>query len=63
MNYNLNKLAELGQKKSTYTALKSLLQLIAHERKNLLLALFAILLNATLNLLGPYLIGHTLIPM
>jgi ATP-binding cassette subfamily B protein len=60
MNYNLNKLAEQGQKKSTYTALKSLLQLIAHERKNLLLALFAILLNSTLNLLGPYLIGHTI---
>jgi ATP-binding cassette subfamily B protein len=60
MNYNLNKLAEQEQKKSTYSALRSLLQLIAHERKNLLLALCAILLNSTLNLLGPYVIGHTI---
>lgn len=60
MNYNLNKLAEQEQKKSTLAALKSLLQLIAHERKNLLIALGAILLNSSLNLLGPYLIGHTI---
>lgn len=60
MNYNLNQLAQQKQKASTYAALKSLLQLIAHERRNLLLALVAILLNATLNLLGPYLIGHTI---
>ena len=49
MNYNLNKLAEQGQKKSTYAALKGLLQLIAHERKTLFLALGAILLNSSLN--------------
>jgi len=60
MNYDLNKLSTEEQKTSTYTGLKSLLQLIAHERKNLLLALLAILLNSTLNLLGPYLIGHTI---
>jgi len=60
MNYNLNKLAEQEQKKSTLAALKSLLQLIAHERKNLFIALGAILLNSSLNLLGPYLIGHTI---
>ena len=60
MNYNLNKLSQPQQKTSTYAALKSLLQLIAHERKNLLLALVAILVNSTLNLLGPFLIGHTI---
>lgn len=60
MNYNLNQLAQQKQKASTYAALKSLLQLIAHERQRLLLALAAILLNSTLNLLGPYLIGHTI---
>lgn len=60
MNYNLNKLSEQGQKKSTYAGLKSLLQLIEHERGNLLVALLAILLNSSLNLLGPYLIGHTI---
>lgn len=60
MNYNLNQLSTEEKKTSTYTGLKSLLQLIAHERKNLLSALMAILLNSTLNLLGPYLIGHTI---
>lgn len=60
MNYNLNQLAQQKQKTSTYTALKGLLQLIAHERRNLLLALGTILVNSTLNLLGPYLIGHTI---
>jgi ATP-binding cassette subfamily B protein len=60
MNYDLNKLSEKQQKNSTLTALKKLLQLIEHERKNLVLALIAILLNSTLNLLGPLIIGHTI---
>jgi ATP-binding cassette subfamily B protein len=60
MNYNLNKLTEEKQKKSTYASLKSLLRLISHEKKNLLLALLAILINSTLNLLGPLLIGHAI---
>lgn len=59
MNYNLNKLSEKQQKTSTLAALRKLLQLIEHERKNLLLALIAILANATLNLLGPLIIGIT----
>jgi ATP-binding cassette, subfamily B, bacterial len=60
MNYNLNKLIGEKQKKSTFASLKSLLQLIAHERNNLLLALLAILVNSTLNLLGPLLVGHAI---
>ncbi|BAV08316.1 ATP-binding cassette, subfamily B [Filimonas lacunae] len=60
MNYNLNQLGQQRPKTSTLAALKSLLQLISHERRNLLIALVAILLNSTLNLLGPYLIGHTI---
>jgi ATP-binding cassette subfamily B protein len=60
MNYNLNQLSQQQQKTSTYAALKSLLQLIRHERRNLLLALIAILVNSTLNLLGPFLIGYTI---
>lgn len=60
MNYNLNQLTAQQQKKSTVSSLKRLLKLIAHERKNLLLALLTILVNSTLNLLGPYLIGHTI---
>jgi ATP-binding cassette, subfamily B, bacterial len=60
MNYNLNALTDKKEKASTYSALKSLLQLISHEKKNLLVALFAILLNSTLNLLGPLLTGYTI---
>lgn len=60
MNYNLNALPGKDEKVSTYSALKSLLQLIAHEKKNLLVALGAILLNSTLNLLGPLIIGYTI---
>ncbi len=60
MNYDLNQLAGAQQKTSIYSGLKKLLQLIAHERRNLLLAVCAILVNSGLNLLGPYIIGHTL---
>ena len=60
MNYNLNALSGQQQKTSTLTALRKLLQLINSERRNLLLALFAILLNSSLNLTGPFLIGYTI---
>ncbi|MGH2648724.1 MAG: ABC transporter ATP-binding protein [Ginsengibacter sp.] len=60
MNYNLNLVPGKKEKVSTYSALKSLLQLIAHEKKNLLVALCTILLNSTLNLLGPLIIGYTI---
>lgn len=62
MNYNLNETDSANKKKkiSTWPALKSLLQLIAHERKNLLLAVVIILLNAALNLVGPLIIGYTI---
>jgi ATP-binding cassette subfamily B protein len=60
MNYNLNALPGKDEKVSTYSALKSLLQLISHEKKNLLVALGAILLNSSLNLLGPLIIGYTI---
>jgi ATP-binding cassette subfamily B protein len=60
MNYNLNSLPVSEKKSSTWSGLKSLLQLVKEERKNLIIALFAILLNSTLNLLGPFLIGHTI---
>ncbi|MEO8887540.1 MAG: ABC transporter ATP-binding protein [Mucilaginibacter sp.] len=60
MNYNLNNTTAEGQKTSTLAGLKKLLQLIAHERPKLLLALGAILTNSTLNLLGPFIIGHTI---
>ncbi len=60
MSYNLNNSTQQEKKTSTYAGLKKLLQLIKHERPKLLLALVAILLNSTINLLGPYIIGHTI---
>jgi ATP-binding cassette subfamily B protein len=60
MNYDLNSLSGKQQKTSTLAGLKKLLQLIEHERKNLFIALGAILTNATLNLLGPCIIGYTI---
>ncbi|MFT4156016.1 ABC transporter ATP-binding protein [Parafilimonas sp.] len=60
MNYNLNETVDNKKKVSTWPALRSLLQLIAHEKKNLLLAFAIILLNAIINLVGPLLIGYTI---
>lgn len=60
MNYNLNSASEKAEKRSTYAGLKSLLQLISHERRNLMLALVVILLNSGLSLLGPFLTGYTI---
>ncbi|WP_345100717.1 ABC transporter ATP-binding protein [Mucilaginibacter panaciglaebae] len=60
MNYNLNKLSGQTEKTSNLAALKKLLQLIAHERPTLLLATLIILLNASLNLFGPLIIGRTI---
>ncbi len=52
MNYNLNQLSEAAAKNIYLSALKKLLQLISAERRNLLLASGAILLNSALNLIG-----------
>lgn len=60
MKYNLNELSDQAQKRSTYQSLKSLLKLISHERKNLIIALGIIILNAALNLSSPLIVGHTI---
>jgi ATP-binding cassette subfamily B protein len=60
MNYDLNKFSEQQEKTSTLAALKKLLDLIRHERKNLWLALIAILINSSINLFGPFLIGRAI---
>jgi ATP-binding cassette subfamily B protein len=61
MNYNLNiDQNQKEQKKSTLVALKKLLMLISEEKRTLIIASIAILVNAILNLLGPVLIGHTI---
>ena len=61
MNYNLNSVSgKAEEKKSTLAVLKKLLGLIREEKRNLIFAFAAILVNAALSLLGPYLIGHTI---
>lgn len=60
MNYNLNSLPVTEGKTSTWSGLKSLLQLVQEEKQTLIIAFSAILLNSSLNLLGPYLIGYTI---
>ncbi len=60
MNYNLNDISVKQEKSSNLRILQNLLQLIREERTNLLLALFAILTNSGLTLLGPYITGYTI---
>jgi len=48
MNYNLNSISQKQKKKSTLHILQNLLLMIKEERKNLLLALLAILTNSGL---------------
>ena len=64
MNYDLNKLAEAarkqpvgGKKPSPLASLQTLWPLVEPERKSMLLALVAIIINAIINLLAPVLIG------
>jgi ATP-binding cassette subfamily B protein len=61
MNYNLNRPSEKAAKKLPVLAsLRKLITIISGERRNLIVAFGAILLNAGLSLLGPYLIGYTI---
>jgi ATP-binding cassette subfamily B protein len=61
MNYNLYKEAEKDQKKqSNFYILKKLFAFIIEEKRNLIIACIAILINAILNLLGPYMVGYTI---
>ncbi|MDR3696010.1 ABC transporter ATP-binding protein [Mucilaginibacter sp.] len=60
MKYNLNDLQANAPKTSTWTSLGKLLKLIEHERKNLIWALVAILINSGLNLEGVLIMGRTI---
>lgn len=60
MNYNINQASVQQQKTSSVKAVRKLYILIAHEKRNLILALIAILLNSSLQLVGPLLIGHAI---
>ncbi|MFZ5941119.1 MAG: ABC transporter ATP-binding protein [Bacteroidota bacterium] len=61
MNYNLNQEPSAKAKKQPVMAsLRKLVGIISGERRNIILAFAAILVNAALNLLGPYLVGYTI---
>lgn len=61
MNYNLlNTNQQVKQKNATLKALRTLLAMMKNERRTLIAAFFAIIVNATLNLAGPLIIGHTI---
>jgi ATP-binding cassette subfamily B protein len=61
MNYNLNKNTDDNkQKQSVGATFKKLLVLLTLEKRILVFALIAILINAVLTLLGPVIIGYTI---
>lgn len=61
MNYNLYDIQQSdGGKKGTLKVLRKLLHLIKDEKKNLVVAFIAIIVNSGLNLAGPLLIGYTI---
>jgi ATP-binding cassette, subfamily B, bacterial len=61
MNYNLYlTTGQLHKKISTFSVLKRLISFSINEQTSLIFAFTAILVNAGLNLLGPYLIGYTI---
>jgi ATP-binding cassette subfamily B protein len=59
MNYKLNK-SEEKEKIGTFAAVKSLWPLLKGEKKNLIFAFTAIIINSIINLVGPFLIGWTI---
>ena len=60
MNYNLNlkKGPSLNEKVSAKKTFKRLLTLMGEERRNLYIAMIFIFINAGLNLVAPFLMGH-----
>ncbi|TKC09525.1 ABC transporter ATP-binding protein [Pedobacter frigoris] len=60
MNYNLNIENEDKVKKPVYQELKNLLSAGAAEKKNLVVALTIMLINTSINLAGPLIIGYTI---
>lgn len=61
MNYDLNQATgRKEEKNATYKALRKLLALINDEQRILILAFVSILVNSSLTLVGPMLIGYTI---
>ncbi len=58
-NYKLNKPSGQEKKPSLTKSIKKLLPLLKDEKKNIILAIIAVLISSGLNLLAPILIGHT----
>jgi ATP-binding cassette subfamily B protein len=61
MNYDLSQFSGRAKSKTpTFAALKKLLAFMSEERRKLYFALSAILINAAINLVGPFIIGHAI---
>lgn len=58
MNYALNNSGSKGRKRTLQTAFKKLLPFLAGEKRNVIVAFIAIIINSTSNLLGPVIIGY-----
>ncbi len=59
MNYTLNSSGLSGEKVTLGMALKRLVPFLAGEKKNVIVAFTAIIVNSSSNLLGPIIIGFT----
>lgn len=59
MNYTLNKSGSKEKRVSFRTSVKRLLPFMSKEKKSLLIAFIAIIINSSSNLIGPVIIGYT----
>jgi len=59
MNYTLNNSAASNQKITLKTALKKLLPFLKGEKRNVIVAFVAIIINSAANLIGPVIISYT----
>jgi len=58
--YNLSQQNVESKKNSAFETVRKLMALMGEERRNMFIALIAILINATLSMIAPMLIGHTI---
>lgn len=61
MNYNLSEKKQVTKKKGALAAaFRTVSVYLAEEKKNIILAFLAIILNSGLNLAAPFIVGHTI---
>lgn len=60
MDYSLNTLLKDGKKSTMRSAFRKMLPLFAHEKRNVFIAVVAVIINALLNLVGPLLVGYVI---